>query len=267
VRERYGVRYDGRMSDRFALHGRIALVTGASSGLGRHFATTLARAGAAVAVAARRRAPLETLVADIAREGGRAVAVEMDVTDGDSVRAGCAVAAAALGTLDVVVNNAGISIVKPPLELSDADWDAVVDTNLRGAWLVARTAAQALVAAGRPGRIINIASIVGLRTIGHLAPYAAAKAGLLHLTHVLAMEWARYGIQVNAIAPGYVETDLNREFWSSAAGRRLIERIPQRRLGRLEDLDGPLLLLASDAGAFMTGSVLVVDGGHAVATL
>jgi NAD(P)-dependent dehydrogenase (short-subunit alcohol dehydrogenase family) len=132
---------------------------------------------------------------------------------------------------------------------------------------VAQTAARALVAARRPGRIVNVASIVGLRTIGHLAPYAAAKAGLIHLTRVLALEWARHGIQVNAIAPGYIETDLNRAFWSTPAGRRLIERIPQRRLGRLQDLDGPLLLLAADAGAFMTGSVIVVDGGHTVATL
>src|SRR5206468_11094374 len=128
-------------------------------------------------------------------------------------------------------------------------------------------AARALVAAGKPGRIVNIASIVGLRPIGHLAPYAAAKAGLIHLTSVLAMEWARHRIQVNAIAPGYVETDLNRDFWQSPAGRRLIERIPQRRLGKLEDLDGPLLLLASDAGEYMTGTTIVVDGGHTVASL
>jgi NAD(P)-dependent dehydrogenase (short-subunit alcohol dehydrogenase family) len=160
-----------------------------------------------------------------------------------------------------------MSIVKASLELDESDWDAVVDTDLRGAWLVAQTAARALVAAGRPGRIVNVGSITGLRTIGQIAPYAAAKAGLLHLTRVLAMEWARHGIQVNAIAPGYVETELNRDFWASAAGRRLIERIPQQRLGRPDDLDGALLLLASDAGAFMTGSVLVVDGGHAVATL
>jgi NAD(P)-dependent dehydrogenase (short-subunit alcohol dehydrogenase family) len=133
--------------------------------------------------------------------------------------------------------------------------------------LVSQAAARALVAAGKPGRIVNIASIVGLRPIGHLAPYAAAKAGLIHLTSVLAMEWARHRIQVNAIAPGYVETDLNRDFWHSAAGRRLIERIPQRRLGRLEDLDGPLLLLASDAGEYMTGTTIVVDGGHTVASL
>jgi len=252
---------------RFDLHGRTALVTGASAGFGRHFARVLAAAGATVAVAARRRDLLDALVAEIAATGNCAVAVELDVTDGASITAAFDAVSAALGPVEVVVNNAGISILKPPLELDETEWDAVVNTNLRGAWLVAQAAARALVEAGRPGRIINIASIVGLRPIGHLAPYAAAKAGLIHLTRVLAMEWARHGIQVNAIAPGYVETDLNRDFWASAAGKRLIERIPQRRLGRLEDLDGPLLLLASDAGAFMTGSVLVVDGGHTVASL
>jgi len=255
------------MPDRFDLHGRTALVTGASAGFGRHFARTLAASGAAVVAAARRRDLLEALVAEIGDAGGRAVAVEMDVTDGGSIRAAFAAASAVMGPIDVIVNNAGISVLKPSLDLDETDWDAVVNTNLRGAWLVAQAAAQALVGAGRPGRIINIGSIVGLRTIGQLAPYAAAKAGLIHLTRVLAMEWARHDIQVNAIAPGYVETDLNRDFWASPAGRRLIERIPQRRLGRLEDLDGPLLLLASDAGAFMTGSVLVVDGGHTVASL
>lgn len=251
----------------FDLRGRTALVTGASSGLGLHFARTLAAHGAAVAAAARRTDRLETLVAEITAAGGRAVTVAMDVTQGESIRAGFAAAAATLGVVDLVVNNAGISITKPPLDLTDDDWDQVVDTNLRGAWLVAQTAARALKAAGRPGRIINIASVTGIRTIGHLAPYAAAKAGLIHLTRVLAMEWARHGIQVNAIAPGYVETELNREFWSTPAGKRLIERIPQRRIGQPAELDGALLLLASDAGSYMTGSVIVVDGGHAVATL
>ncbi|MFN8542765.1 MAG: glucose 1-dehydrogenase [Candidatus Binatia bacterium] len=255
------------MSRHFDLTGRTALVTGASSGLGRHFATTLAAHGAAVAVAARRVERLHALVDELGAAGSRAVAVAMDVTRGDTIRAGFEAAAAALGPIDVTVNNAGISTPTPTLDLPEADWDAVVDTNLRGAWLVAQTAARALVAAGRPGRIVNIASIVGLRTIGQLAPYAAAKAGLLHLTRTLAMEWARHGIQVNAIAPGYVETDINRDFWTTPAGKRLIDRIPQRRLGQPRDLDGALLLLASDAGAFMTGSTIVVDGGHAVNSL
>ncbi len=242
-------------------------MTGASSGLGEHFARTLAANGAQVVLAARREERLAALVAEIGAAGGRAVAVRMDVTDGESVRAGFATAAELVGPVDVTINNAGISAPGGSLELPEAEWDRVVDTNLRGAWLVAQTAARQLVAAGRPGRIVNIASIVGLRTIGQLAPYAAAKAGLIHLTRTLAMEWARHSIQVNAIAPGYFETDINREFWATPAGKRLIERIPQRRLGKPRDLDGALLLLASGAGAFMTGSVIVVDGGHTVGAL
>jgi NAD(P)-dependent dehydrogenase (short-subunit alcohol dehydrogenase family) len=260
------VRYERDiMTFRVDLAGRTALVTGASAGLGRHFARTLAAHGASVVVAARRAELLATVVDDITAAGGRAVAVPVDVTDADSIAD--AFARPELASVDVVVNNAGISVVKPALELPVADWDAVVDTNLRGAWLVAQAAARACVAAQRPGRIVNVASIVGLRSIGQLAPYAAAKAGLIHLTRVLAMEWARHAIQVNAIAPGYVETDLNRAFWSTPAGKRLVARIPQGRIGRPEDLDGALLLLVSDAGAFMTGSVVVVDGGHAVSTL
>jgi len=254
-------------SSLFDLSGRTALVTGASSGLGEHFARTLAANGAAVVVAARREDRLAALVKDITGAGDRAAAVRMDVTDGASIRTGFETAAGHFGPIDVTINNAGISAPGTTLDLPEADWDQVVDTNLRGAWLVAQAAARQLVAAGRPGRIVNIASIVGLRPIGQLAPYAAAKAGLIHLTRTLAMEWARHHIQVNAIAPGYFATDINREFWETLAGKRLIERIPQRRLGQPQDLDGALLLLASDAGAFMTGSVIVVDGGHTVGSL
>lgn len=255
------------MSKIFDLAGKVALVTGASSGLGLHFARTLAASGAAVAVTARRRERLDTLVDALRAGGGKAAAVAMDVMSGDSIRAGYAEAEAALGPIDVVVNNAGISIVKSALAMPESDWDEVVNTNLRGAWLVAQTAAQRMVAAKRSGRIINIASILGLRTIGQVAPYNAAKAGLLHLTRALAMEWARHGIQVNAISPGYIETEMNDAFWKTPGGQRLIERIPQRRLGKPENLDGALLLLASEAGAFMTGANIVVDGGHTVSTL
>ena len=246
----------------FELNGRVALVTGASTGLGNHFAQVLARQGAAVIVAARRTDKLAELVRSIEAAGGKAAAVTMDVVDGNSVRAGFAAADKALGTPDIVVNNAGISKVSAPLDTSEEDWDEVVDTNLRGAWLVAQTAARTLVAAKKPGRLINIASITGMRAIGHIAAYSAAKAGLIHLTTVLAMEWARYGIQVNAISPGYIETDLNRGFWSTSGGKRLIERVPQRQIGVPSDLDGALLLLASDASRYMTGSNIVVDGGH-----
>ncbi len=195
------------------------------------------------------------------------MAVELDVQAGKSVSAAFDSAETALGAIDVVVNNAGISIVKPALDMPEEDWDAVVDTNLRGAWLVAQTAARRWVAAKRPGVIVNIASILGLRTIGQVAPYNASKAGLIHLTRALAMEWARHDIRVNAICPGYIETEMNSDFWKTPGGHRLIERIPQRRIGQPEHLDGALLLLASDAGSFMTGSVLTVDGGHTVSSL
>jgi NAD(P)-dependent dehydrogenase (short-subunit alcohol dehydrogenase family) len=259
--------YAARMAQPTDLSAATALVTGASSGLGRHFARTLATHGARVVVAARRRDRLDALVAAIAADGGRALAVAMDVQDGASVREAFTAAEAAFGPVDVVVNNAGLALTRPALEVPEDDWDRVMDTDLRGAWLVAQTAARALVAAQRGGSIVNIASITGLRPIGQLPAYAAAKAALLHLTRVLAMEWARHDIRVNAIAPGYIETEMNRDFWTTPAGKRLVERIPQRRVGQPEDLDGALLLLASDASRFMTGSVLVVDGGHTVASL
>jgi NAD(P)-dependent dehydrogenase (short-subunit alcohol dehydrogenase family) len=255
------------MSKRFDLSGKVALVTGASSGLGVHFARTLASAGAAVAIAARRADRLASLQAELHKAGSKAAAVDLDVQSGKSVSAAFDAIQQALGAIDIVVNNAGISIVKPALDMPEEDWDTVVDTNLRGAWLVTQTAAKRWVAAKRPGVVVNIASILGLRTIGQVAPYNASKAGLIHLTRALAMEWARYDIRVNAICPGYIETEMNSDFWKTPAGQRLIERIPQRRIGQPEHLDGALLLLASDAGGFMTGSVLTVDGGHTVSSL
>ncbi len=255
------------MSKRFDLVGKVVLVTGASSGLGVHFARTLAAEGAAVAIAARRADRLASLQAELTATGARAAAIDLDVQSADAVMAAFDAAEKALGPVDVVVNNAGISIVKPALEMPVEDWDAVVNTNLRGAWLVAQAAGKRWVAARRPGSIVNIASILGLRTIGQVAPYNASKAGLIHLTRALAMEWARHGIRVNAICPGYIETEMNGDFWKTPAGQRLIDRIPQRRIGQPEHLDGALLLLASEAGSFMTGSVLTVDGGHTVNSL
>jgi NAD(P)-dependent dehydrogenase (short-subunit alcohol dehydrogenase family) len=255
------------MSKRFDLVGKVALVTGASSGLGVHFARTLAAAGASVAIAARRADRLASLQAELQSAGAKAVAVELDVQSGDSITAALAAAEQALGPIDIVVNNAGISIVKPALEMPVEDWDAVVNTNLRGAWLVAQAAGKRWLMAKRPGVIVNIASILGLRTIGQVAPYNASKAGLIHLTRALAMEWARHDIRVNAICPGYIETEMNSDFWKTPGGQRLIDRIPQRRIGKPEHLDGALLLLASEAGSFMTGSVLTVDGGHTVSSL
>jgi NAD(P)-dependent dehydrogenase (short-subunit alcohol dehydrogenase family) len=255
------------MSKRFDLSGKVALVTGASSGLGVHLARTVASAGASVVLAARRADRLSSLQAELKDERCKAAAVNLDVQSSTSITSAFDAAERALGPIDIVINNAGISIVKPALDMPEKDWDSVVDTNLRGAWLVAQTAAKRWVAAKRPGVIVNIASILGLRTIGQVAPYNASKAGLIHLTRALAMEWARYNIRVNAICPGYIETEMNSDFWKTPAGQRLIDRIPQRRIGQPEHLDGALLLLASDAGEFMTGSVITVDGGHTVSSL
>lgn len=256
--------------DRFSLAGRVALVTGASSGLGRHFAGLLASAGATVVLAARRADKLDEAVAQIRRisgNGGEALALALDVTDAASVKAAFDTLAGRGLSVDVLVNNAGIAVSRPLLEQSEADWDGVVDTNLKGAWLVGQEAACRLVAAGRGGSIVNIASITGERVAGGVAPYCVSKAGLIQLTRAMALELARAGIRVNALAPGYVSTELNQDFLASSAGERLRARIPQQRFGRVEDLDGPLLLLASEAGAFITGSVLAVDGGHLVSSL
>lgn len=247
----------------FDLSGKTALVTGASSGLGEHFARCLGAAGASVVLAARRADRLKALQAELAGKGVKASAIDLDVTSAESI----ALAFDAAGPLDILVNNAGISIVKPALEMPEQDWDQVVNTNLRGAWLMAQGAAKRWVASKRPGVIVNIASILGLRTIGQVAPYNASKAGLIHLTRALAMEWARHDIRINAICPGYIETEMNSAFWKTPGGQKLIDRIPQRRIGKPEHLDGALLLLASDAGAFMTGSVITVDGGHTVSSL
>ncbi|CAO3421058.1 SDR family NAD(P)-dependent oxidoreductase [Azospirillum argentinense] len=250
-----------------SLTNRTALVTGASAGLGRHFAGVLAVAGARVALAARRRESLDAAVAEIEAAGGQAIAVPLDVTDAASVRTGVREAAGALGGLDILVNNAGATVAKPALDYAEEEWDRVIDTNLKGAFLTAQETARVMREQGRGGSIVNIASILGLRVAGHVVAYTASKAGLVQMTQALALEWARYGIRVNALAPGYMETDLNRDFLATDAGQALIRRVPQRRLGRLSDLDGPLLLLCSDASAYMTGAVVPVDGGHLVSTL
>jgi NAD(P)-dependent dehydrogenase (short-subunit alcohol dehydrogenase family) len=243
------------------LSGKTALVTGASSGLGEHFARTLARAGASVTVAARRRERLVGLVRSLAAQGIALRTLDLDVLNPDSIRAAMA-AIAADRPLDILVNNAGIVAVKPALEMSEEEWNSVVDTDLTGAFRMAQAAARLM--QGRGGSIVNIASILGLRIAHQVPAYAAAKAGLIHLTRALASEWAREGIRVNAIAPGYFGTPLNQEFFATDAGQSMIRRIPMRRLGEFGDLDGPLLLLASDASRYMTGAVLVVDGGHSV---
>ncbi|MEO9901941.1 glucose 1-dehydrogenase [Nisaea sp.] len=244
----------------FDLTGKVALVTGASQGLGARFAETLAASGAAVVVAARQVTKLEDLAERIRAAGGTAHAVAMDVTDTASVAAAIEDAEAALGPLGVLVNNAGIAVQKPFLEMSPEDYDQVLDTNLKGCFLVGQAAARRMKESGG-GSIINISSVLGTEVIGALSTYCASKGGLLQLNRAMALELSRYGIRVNAIAPGYIETPINSDFFSTGPGQQMVKTIPQRRLGQPDDLDGALLLLASDQGAYMTGSVVTVDGG------
>jgi 3-oxoacyl-[acyl-carrier protein] reductase len=254
------------MSDLFDLSGRVALVTGASQGLGRRFAKVLAGRGAAVGLAARQQDKLAELEREIAAQGGRVARVALDVTDRASIERAVAEVEDMLGPIDVLVNNAGVAVSKGVLEQTEADWDKVVDTNLKGAFFVAQTVAKRMIARDpRPasgGNIVNVASVLALDVIGHLAPYAASKGGLWQLTRTMALELARHDVRVNALAPGYIVTEINREFLETgASGERLRQRIPQRRFGTPEDLDGALLLLASDASRYMTGGIIVLDGG------
>ena len=251
----------------FSLAGRTAVVTGASSGIGHHIALTLAQAGAHVVVAARRVDRLDALVREIEQLGGQACAVPLDVTSATSVTA-CFDAIEAKGLLaDIGISNAGVTVAKPALEQTEQDWDQVLDTNLKGCWLVDTEAARRLVKQKKPGSIINISSILGERVAGAVVGYSASKAGVIQFTKSLALEFARYGIRVNAILPGYVVTDLNSDFLASEAGKKLQSRIPFRRFCQMSDMDGPILLLASEAGQAMTGTSLAVDWGHLVSSL
>lgn len=253
------------MDSAFTLAGKRALVTGASSGLGRHFATVLSQAGAKVAIAARRVDRLEALALEIHAGGGVAAPIELDVTDAKQVVAAFDAAEAAIGPIDIVINNAGVATGTWFTKLTDDDWRQVLDVNLDGVFRVGREAAKRMMARKSGGSIINIASVLGLGVLKAVAPYATSKAAVIQLTKAMALELAREGIRVNALAPGYIETELNADYLASDGGRKMIARVPLGRVGHLADLDGPLLLLASDAGRYMTGSVLVIDGGQSLA--
>ncbi len=240
---------------------QAALVTGASSGLGRHFALVLARAGVKVALAARRGDLLNAVAAEIAGFDGRGFPVIMDVRDTASVEAGLLAAETELGAITILVNNSGIVLTGPVLDQTEADWSGVLDTNLTGSWRVARAVANHMIRLGHGGSIVNIASILGLRVRAEVAAYAASKAALIQLTRSMAIELARHDIRVNALAPGYIVTDLNREFLASPEGEALRRRLPVRRFLEPHELDGPLLLLCGPGSSGMTGAVLVVDGG------
>ena len=248
---------------RFRLDGKRALITGASSGFGAHFAQLLSVAGAEVVLAARRVDKLVGLQKALQTQGRKASSVSMDVGSRESVLAGFD----QIGTCDIVINNAGITVTRALLDQTEEDWDSVIDTNLKGCWLVATEAARRLRSAEKPGAVVNVASILGERVAAGVAPYAISKAAVIQATKVMALELARYQIRVNALLPGYVVTDLNRDFLKSEAGEKLRSRIPTRRFGDINDLNGPLLLLCSEAGTGMTGSCVTVDHGHLLSSL
>lgn len=250
-----------------SLTGKVALVTGASSGLGAHFAKVLATAGAKVVVGARRVEKLQDLVGEIAESGGEAVAVAMDITDTTSVIQAIDDGEAAFGPITILINNAGVADSKRFINVDEGSWDFVMDTNLKGAWTVANQVSKRLMANKLGGSIVNIASILGLRVAVGESTYAISKAGVVQMTKAMALEFATKGIRVNAICPGYFKTEINADFFATEKGEAFIQATPARRLGKLQELNAPLLLLASDAGSFINGTAIPIDGGHTVSSL
>jgi len=261
------------MATTFELNGKIALVTGASSGLGARFARVLADNGAEVVLASRRIERLKELRAEIEAGGGAAHAVALDVTDPDSIREAVARAEAEAGPIDILVNNSGVSTTQRLVDVTPADYDFVFDTNTRGAFFVAQEVAKRMIArskasagdaAPRQGRIINIASMAGLKVLSQIGVYCMSKAAVVQMTKAMALEWGRFDINVNAICPGYIVTEINEQHWETEAGQRLIQMLPRKRVGRPEDLDGLLVLLAHDQSRFINGAVIAADDGFGV---
>lgn len=255
------------MTNPSSLTGKIALVTGAAGGLGQTFCSALGHAGATVILAGRTKQSLEEAAHTLQADGIKTGVAVMDATHPDSVESAFSNAQAQFGVIDILVANAGTAVTKRSVDLSFEDWAHVLNVNLTGSWLVCREAAKRLIQAEKPGSLIAVSSILGHRVAASVLPYTVSKAGLEQMVRALSLEWARHGIRVNSLAPGYIETDLNREFFQSDAGQALIKRIPTRRLGQPGDLAGALLLLASDASSHMTGSSIVIDGGHLQSTL
>jgi NAD(P)-dependent dehydrogenase (short-subunit alcohol dehydrogenase family) len=260
------------MSYSIDLSGRVALVTGASGGLGAQFARTLAQAGAAVALAGRRIERLKTLRAEIEGLGGDAHVVGLDVTEHESVCSAVAHAETEVGAIDILVNNSGVSTSQKLTEVSPEDYDYVMNTNTRGAFFVAQEVGKRMIARAKGaapgtftgGRIVNIASMAGLKAVGQIGVYCMSKAAVVHMTRAMALEWGRYGINVNAICPGYIDTEINHHHWNTEAGRKLIDMLPRRRIGQPQDLDTALLMLCANESHFINGAVLQADDGFGV---
>jgi NAD(P)-dependent dehydrogenase (short-subunit alcohol dehydrogenase family) len=260
------------MAHHIDLSGRVALITGASGGLGAQFARTLARAGAAVVLASRRADKLKDLRAEIEAEGGDAHVVNLDVTDIDSIKSAVAHAETEVGSIDILVNNSGVSTTKRVQDVSEEDFDFVFDTNVKGAFFVAQEVGKRMLARAKGvapgtytgGRIINIASVVGLRALPQISTYAMSKAAVIQMTKALALEWGRFGINVNAICPGYIRTEMNDKLWDTEAGQKLVQMLPRKRVGSPQDLDALLVLLASAESGFINGSIISADDGFAL---
>lgn len=260
------------MSYSIDLAGRVALVTGASSGLGAQFAKTLAKAGAAVVLSARRIERLKTLRAEIEADGGDAHVVGIDVTDPVSIRAGVAHAETEMGTIDILVNNSGVSTTQKIVDVSPDDYDFVMDCNTKGAFFVAQEVGKRMIARSQGsapgtftgGRIVNIASMAGLRVLGQLGVYAMSKAAVIQMTRAMALEWGRFGINVNAICPGYIDTEINHHHWQTEAGIKLVSMLPRKRVGQPQDLDTTLMMLCANESHFVNGAVIAADDGFGV---
>jgi NAD(P)-dependent dehydrogenase (short-subunit alcohol dehydrogenase family) len=257
------------MSYSIDLSGRVALVTGASSGLGAQFARTLARAGAAVVLAGRRTEHLKELRAEIEAHDGDAHVVSLDVDDIDSIKSAVAHAETEVGTLDILINNSGVTSTQKLVDVTPDDYDFVFDTNVRGAFFVAQEVGRRMIARAcgaapgtyTGGRIVNIASIAGLRVVSQIGVYAMSKASVIHMTRAMALEWGRYGINVNAICPGYVDTEMNHHHWETEAGQKLVQTLPRKRIGHPQDLDTALLMLCANESHFINGAVIQADDG------
>ncbi|MCP5270202.1 MAG: SDR family oxidoreductase [Burkholderiaceae bacterium] len=254
------------------LSGRVALVTGASGGLGAQFARTLAAAGAGVVLAARRVERLKTLRAEIEAAGGDAHVVKLDVTDPDSIKAAVAHAETEMGTIDILVNNSGVSTTQKLVDVQPEDFDYVMNTNARGAFFVAQEVGKRMIARSRGaapgtftgGRIVNIASMAGLRVLGQIGVYCMSKAAVVHMTRAMALEWGRYGINVNAICPGYIDTEINHHHWQTEAGQKLVNMLPRKRVGQPKDLDAVLMMLCANESHFVNGAIISADDGFGV---